>query len=82
MNRRVILNFVLIIYKLNSVAFSPQANYTDRGTAACRRSLCQLLQIEGVAWSEQQIPMAVNLGFLDRSRYFSIQLAPQLSSKG
>jgi hypothetical protein len=24
--------------KLNSVAFSPQANYTDRATASCRRS--------------------------------------------
>jgi hypothetical protein len=24
--------------KLNSVAFSPQAMYTDRATAACRRS--------------------------------------------
>jgi hypothetical protein len=24
--------------KLNSVAFSPQANYTDRAIAACRRS--------------------------------------------
>jgi hypothetical protein len=24
--------------KLNSVALSPQANYTDRATAACRRS--------------------------------------------
>jgi hypothetical protein len=24
--------------KLNSVAFSPQANYTDRATAACWRS--------------------------------------------
>jgi hypothetical protein len=45
--------------KLNSVAFSPQANYTDRATAACRRSQCQLLRIEGVAWSAQ-------LGFLDR----------------
>jgi hypothetical protein len=27
-----------VITKLNSVAFSPQANYTDRATAACRRS--------------------------------------------
>jgi hypothetical protein len=27
-----------ITLKLNSVAFSPQANYTDRATAACRRS--------------------------------------------
>jgi hypothetical protein len=44
---------------------SPQANYTDRATAACWRSWCQLLRIEGVAWSEQQIPTAVNLGFLD-----------------
>jgi hypothetical protein len=26
--------------------------------------------------------MAVNIGFLDRSRYFSIQVAPQLSSWG
>jgi hypothetical protein len=34
-----------LIYKLNSVAFSPQANYTDRATAACRRSQCQLLRI-------------------------------------
>jgi hypothetical protein len=28
----------IIKKKLNSVAFSPQANYTDRATAACRRS--------------------------------------------
>jgi hypothetical protein len=56
--------------KLNSVAFSPQANYTDRATAACRRSWCQLLRIEGVVWSAQWIPTAVNLGYLDRSRYF------------
>jgi hypothetical protein len=39
---------------------SPQANYTDRATAACRRSLCQLWRIEGVAWSVQRVPTAVN----------------------
>jgi hypothetical protein len=38
--------------------------------------------IEGVAWSVQRIPTAVNFGFLGRSRYFSIQVAPQLSSRG
>jgi hypothetical protein len=38
---------------------SRQANYTDRATAACRRSYCQLLQIEGVAWSAQWILTAV-----------------------
>jgi hypothetical protein len=26
---------------------SPRANYTDQATAACRRSDCQLLRIEG-----------------------------------
>jgi hypothetical protein len=45
--------------------FSPQANYTDRATAENRRRLCQLSRIEGVTWSAQRIPTAVNLGFLD-----------------
>jgi hypothetical protein len=40
------------------------------------------LRIEGVTWSTQWIPTAVNIGFLDRGRYFSIQVAPQLSSWG
>jgi hypothetical protein len=30
----------------------------------------------------QRIPTAVNLGFLDWSRYFFIQIAPHLSSRG
>jgi hypothetical protein len=30
---------------------SPRANYTDRATAACRRSECQRLWIEGATWS-------------------------------
>jgi hypothetical protein len=30
---------------------SPQANYTNRATAACRRSDFQLLRIEGATWS-------------------------------
>jgi hypothetical protein len=30
---------------------SPRANYTDRATADCRRSGCQLLRIEGATWS-------------------------------
>jgi hypothetical protein len=36
-------------FKLHGL--SPRANYTDRATAACRRSDCQLLQIEGATWS-------------------------------
>jgi hypothetical protein len=31
-------------------ALSAQANYTDRATAACRRSDCQLLRIKGATW--------------------------------
>jgi hypothetical protein len=30
---------------------SPRANYTDRATATCRRSECQLLRIKGATWS-------------------------------
>jgi hypothetical protein len=30
---------------------SPRANYTDRATAACRLSDCQLLRIKGATWS-------------------------------
>jgi hypothetical protein len=52
-------------YKTKLLGFSPQADYTDGAAAACRRSLCHLLRIEGVAWSAQRIPTAVNLGFLD-----------------
>jgi hypothetical protein len=29
---------------------SPRANYTDRAAAACRRSDCQPLRIEGATW--------------------------------
>jgi hypothetical protein len=54
----------------NSVAFCPQANYTDRATAACWRNWCRLLRLQGVAWSAQRIPTAVNPGFLDRGPLF------------
>jgi hypothetical protein len=30
---------------------NPRANYTDRATAACRQSDCQLLRLEGATWS-------------------------------
>jgi hypothetical protein len=38
---------------------SPLVNYTDRATAACQRSDCQLLQIEDATSSGWQIPTAV-----------------------
>jgi hypothetical protein len=48
-----------VINKKNSVVLSPRANYTDRATAACRRSDSQLLRIEGATWSAWRIPTAI-----------------------
>jgi hypothetical protein len=49
--------------KLNGL--SPRANYTDRATTACRRSECHVVSVTD--------PYGRILGFLDRSRYFSIK---------
>jgi hypothetical protein len=43
----------------NLRGLSPQANYTDRTTAAYQRSWCQILRIEGATWSASRIPMDV-----------------------
>jgi hypothetical protein len=39
------------VHKKKLHCLSPRANYTDRATAACRRSDCQLLRIESATWS-------------------------------
>jgi hypothetical protein len=60
-----ILSFCLSLYisdpkrKNKLHGLSPRANYTDWATAACRRSDCQLLRIEGATWSAWRIPSAV-----------------------
>jgi hypothetical protein len=36
---------------------------------------------EGVVWTAQRIPTAVNVAFLDRSYYCVFQVAPQLSTR-
>jgi hypothetical protein len=48
------LTFISSKKKLKSKlhGLSPRANYIDRAAAACRRSECQLLRIEGATWSE------------------------------
>jgi hypothetical protein len=43
--------------KLHSL--SPRANYTDRATATCRRSDCQLLRIKSATWSAWWVPTVV-----------------------
>jgi hypothetical protein len=68
-------NFVIHIHKQNkSRGLSLRANYTDRATAACRRSWCQVASVAD--------PYSRILGFLDRNRYYLFQLAPQLYSLG
>jgi hypothetical protein len=52
---------------------SPRANYTNRATAACLRSDCQLLRIRGCHVVSVTDPSGRILGFLDRSPYFSIK---------
>jgi hypothetical protein len=79
---RPIIITIMIIKQKKLRGLSPQANYTDRATAACRRSYCQLLRLEGVAWSAQRIPTAVFSVILDRSRYCFFRVAPQLYSRG
>jgi hypothetical protein len=44
---------------------SPQENYTDRATVACRPRECQHLWIESVALTAQRILTAVSLDCLD-----------------
>jgi hypothetical protein len=60
---------------------SPQANYTDRATAACRQSDCQLLRIEGASWSAWRIPTAV-FSISRQEPLLFYQVAPQLYSRG
>jgi hypothetical protein len=55
----------------NSVAFSPQANYTDWETATGWQILVPTFVDRGVSRGQRgETPTAVNLSFLDRSRYF------------
>jgi hypothetical protein len=58
----------------NSVAFNSQANYTDWTTATFRQNLVPTLADRGVSRGQRGgSPTAVNLGSLDRSRYFAFK---------
>jgi hypothetical protein len=61
---------------------SPRANYTDRATAACWRSDCQRFADRGCHVDSVMDPYGRSLDFLDSSRYFFYQVAPQLYSRG
>jgi hypothetical protein len=65
--RNNILRFLLCTFFVSLYTISNKKNsmvwvlknYTDRATAACRRSDCQLLRIKGATWSTWRIPTAV-----------------------
>jgi hypothetical protein len=60
--------------KENSVAFSPQVNYTDRATSTCWRNLVPTFVNTGVSHGQRKgSPTVINLSFLDRRRYFSFK---------
>jgi hypothetical protein len=60
-----------------------QANYTEWATANGRRILVPTFAERRVSRGRSHgTPTAVNLSFLDRSRYFSFQADPLLSSRG
>jgi hypothetical protein len=69
--------------KLNKLrGFSPRVNYTNRATAACQRSKCQLFADRGCHVVSVMDPYGRILGFRDWSRYFFFQVVPQLYSRG
>jgi hypothetical protein len=71
---------VLNLTKLHGL--SPRANYTDRATAACRRSDCQLLRIEGCHAVSVTDPYGRILEFSRQEPLLFYQVAPQLYSRG
>jgi hypothetical protein len=70
------------LQKLNSVAVVRKRTIPTERPPLVGEASAKLLRVEDVAWSGQRILTAVNLGFLDRSHHFFIQVVPQLSSRG
>jgi hypothetical protein len=65
------------------VAFSSQANYIDWATAVGRRILAPTFAYRGVTRGQRGTsPRPLIFGFIDQSRYYFFQVAPQLSSRG
>jgi hypothetical protein len=72
--KKSLTKFQFWVYTTNSMAFSPQASYTDWATATVRQILVPTCgQCGGT-------PTAVNLSFLDWSHYFFFPVAPLLCS--
>jgi hypothetical protein len=58
----------MVKQKTNSVSLIPRANYTDSGTATCRRNLVPTFVDRGVSRGHRGgSPTVVKLSFLDRN---------------
>jgi hypothetical protein len=64
----------LVSYSASSVAFSPQANYTELAIATCWIKLVPNFAYKGVSRGQRGgSRTVVNLSFLGRNRYFSFK---------
>jgi hypothetical protein len=69
--------------KTNSVAYSPQANYTDWATATVWRILMPTFAGRGVSRGQHcRTPTVINFSVLHWSRYYFFQVAPHLCEQG
>jgi hypothetical protein len=73
--------YTIMANKKKLHGLSPWANYTDRATAACQRSDCQLLQVKDATWSAWQILRPYSR-FSRQEPLLFYQVAPQLYSRG
>jgi hypothetical protein len=63
-----------------SRGLSPRANYSDRAATACQQ-LVPTFTVRDCHVVSLTDPYGRILGFLDRSRYFFYQVAPQLYTR-
>jgi hypothetical protein len=73
---------VIISQQTNSVALSPQANYTDWVTATCRRNLVPAFVDRGVSRGKRCASPTVFSLFSRPEPLLFFQVAPHLSSQG
>jgi hypothetical protein len=65
--------YIYIYKQTNSVAFIPQANYTDWATATCWRNLVPTFADRRVSRGQRGSPTVLKLSFLDWIRSISFQ---------
>jgi hypothetical protein len=67
--------------KINSVAWVREWTLPSERPPLVEKVSANFFGYSGVTWSARRIPYGLNLGFIDRSRYFFFQVAPQLYSR-